>query len=163
MRHLIPSLVMVVLFAACQQGAKTPEQPAVPAQEAAPQPSASLPSIPMDVLKNLWDNCDNVDYVFYNLPISMNLNNKPSIQNALSHIASDPAPLQPQCKAIGRIFYMIKGENVQMADIYFTSGCTYFVFLVDDKPAYSNFMTPEGVQYLNNIFSQSGITPEQIR
>ena len=162
MRLITLSLITALLLASCEQGSKEPQQQ--PEQTAAPQPAATtLPSLPMDILKNLWDNCDYVDYVFYNLPISMSLNNQPSIQNSLSHIASDPAPVLPQCKSIGRLFYQIKGENVQMAEIYFTAGCTYFVFLKDDKPAYSNYITPEGVAYLNNIFSQAGIKPEQIR
>jgi len=160
MRYLLFAVLVCVGFVACEQKPKaTQQQPEV----APPPPAATLPGIPMDLMKNLWDNCDYVDYVFYNLPISMSLDNKASIQNALTHVASEPAPMPPQCKSIGRIFYQIKGENVQMAEIYFTPGCLYFVFLgQDEKPAYCNYMTPEGVQYLNNIFSQAGIKPEQI-
>ena len=161
MRFYLFTLLLITGLVSCDQGTKEqPAKPAVPAQQQAA--AATLPGVPMEVVKNLWEHCDYVDYLFYNLPISMSLNNQPSIRNALSHIASDAAPTPPQCKSIGRIFYQIKGENVQMAEIYFTPGCTYFVFLKDDKPAYANYMTPEGVDYLNNIFKQSGIKPEQV-
>ena len=158
MRNLLVLALFAVSLLACngeQKKSETTEtQPAAPAP-AAPA-ATNLPGIPMEILQNLWDNCDGVDYVYFDLPISMSLDNKPAIQNALSQVARQPAPLLPQCKPIGRIFFMIKGENVQMAELYFSTGCTYFVFLDKDKPAYSNYMTPQGIQYFNNIFSQAG-------
>jgi len=78
-------------------------------------------------------------------------------------VAKQPATLSPQCKSMGRIFYQIDGENVLMAEMYFSPDCTYLVFLQDEKPAYANYLTPQAVQYFNNIFTQSGITPEQLK
>lgn len=160
MRILLIALVLALIFQGCGEEKPVPEAPAAaPAEKAV----SSLPSIPKETLQHLWDNCDVIDYVFYNLPISMNVDSPDAVRNALTHVASEPAPLLPQCKAIGRIFYQIKGENVLMADMYFGQGCTYYVFLQNDKPAFANYMTPQAVEYFNNIFSQSGIRPEQIR
>jgi hypothetical protein len=161
MRYLLSLLLAAALFSACGQDKKPETQSPTPAAAAAP--AATLQSLPIERLEYLWENCDFIDYVFYTLPLSMSLDNKPSIQNALTHVASEPAPLLPQCKSIGRLFFVVKGENVEMAELYFSPGCTYYVWLKDDKPAYSNYMTPQGVQYLNNVLSQAGIKPEQIK
>ena len=161
MRYLFVLFLAAISLQACNQEQKG-QQTDTPATQPAPA-LATLPGIPMEMLKNLWDNCDGMDYVFYNLPISMSLDNQPSIQNALSQIAEKPAAVLPQCKSIGRIFFMIEGENILMAELYFAPECTYFVFLQDDKPAYANYMTSHGVQYFNDVFKQAGITPDQIK
>ncbi|MCB0644498.1 MAG: hypothetical protein KDC44_22795 [Phaeodactylibacter sp.] len=124
------------------------------AATATAEPKATLPSLPIVTLEYLWKSCDFVDYVFYELPVSMSLDNKKTIQYVLSHIAEDPAPLRPECKSIGRIFYQVEGENVLEADMYFSEGCTYLVFLEDGKAKYANYMTKDGVDYLNNNFQQ---------
>ncbi len=94
-----------------------------------------LPSIDISVLENLWENCDYVDYVYYDLPISASLDNKSSIQSSIKHIAENSAAKINGCKAIGRVFYQIEGENTLQGDIYFTKGCTYFLWL-DSKGKY---------------------------
>ncbi|MCB9284834.1 MAG: hypothetical protein H6563_12225 [Lewinellaceae bacterium] len=157
MRHLLFLVLAAWSLTACNQPPKNPatDTPA-PASAAPAAPAETLPGVPMEILQNLWENCDGVDYVYYDLPISMSLDNQPSIRNALSQVAKQPAPMQPQCKPIGRIFFMIKGENVVVAELYFSKGCTYFIFLENEKPTYSNYMTPQGVEYFNNIFRQAG-------
>lgn len=160
MRTILIALGLAAIFQGC--GEDKPTQPP-PAATSAAQPVSTLPSIPKEKLEYLWNNCDVIDYVFYTLPISMNVENPDAVRNALTHVASEPAPMLPQCKAIGRIFYQVKGENVLMADMYFSEGCTYYVFLENDKPAYANYITPQAVQYFNSVFSQAGITPEQLK
>ncbi|RMG78784.1 MAG: hypothetical protein D6714_17435 [Bacteroidetes bacterium] len=141
-------------------------EPGASSSQAAPaaQPQGEmLPSLPTEKLQYLWENCDYVDYIFYNLPISMSLNEKSSIQYALRHIAADPARIDPNCKPIGRIFYQVKGENVLEADIYFQQGCTYFKFLENNKPAYANYMTDEGIRYLNENISRGTQMKNQVQ
>jgi len=115
----------------------------------------TFPSIPIPKLQDLWENCDYIDYVFYQLPISMSLDQDNSIKYALSHISSSGAPKKPECKSIGRVFYQVKGENQEEAELYFSEGCTFFVFLENGKPKYGNYMTPTGAQYLNNTFQSA--------
>ncbi len=127
-------------------------------QQQAPSQLHSLPSLPVQTAQMLFEQCDYVDYVFYELPISMSLYEKPSIQRAVRHISATPAAMDPRCKPVGRIFFQIEGENVVQADIYFTPGCTYFVFLDEQgKPQYGNQMTDECIQYLNNNFMHAGL------
>jgi len=161
-RTFFAAITLLVGFAACQnqdtqtnEATSQPDTAAPSTVSTAPPPQPTLPSIPLETVEYLWANCDYVDYVFYELPISMSLDNQRSVQYVLQHISDAPAPLLPECKPIGRIFYQVKGENVLMADLYFSQGCTYFVFLENDKPKYANYMTEKGVAYLNDNFKQA--------
>ncbi len=116
--------------------------------EAAAEPT--LNSLPVESVQYLWENCDYIDYMFYYLPISMSLNEKGAIQYALRHISADAAIINPECKPIGRVFYQVKGENALEADIFFQEGCTYFKFLNNNKPVFANYMTDDGIKYLND-------------
>lgn len=123
----------------------------------------TLPSIGLEVLENLWENCDFVDYVYYELPISASLDKQGSIRTAISHIEETPVAKLPGCKAIGRVFYQIEGENVLQGDIFFTKGCTYFLW-VDKKGKYfaGNLMMDSAIQFFaSNIqAAQGNITPQ---
>lgn len=170
MKQLIPFFCLVLfLFAtSCQNNAPTEEntETSTPQEEQPKLVPAGefLPSVPVEKLEYLWTNCDYVDYVFYELPISMSLDTKNSIQYVLSHIAENPASLRPDCKPIGRIFYQVEGENYLEADLYFSNGgCTYFVFLEDGKPKYGNYMTEDGAKYMNNNLSQAGAIQQKIQ
>jgi len=122
-----------------------------------------LPSIDISVLENLWENCDFVDYVYYELPISASLDNQASIRSSIQHIAEQPAAKINDCKAIGRVFYQIEGENVLQGDIYFSRGCTYFLWL-DKKGKYfaGNLMMDSALKFFaNNIQAAMGKIPVQ--
>jgi len=120
------------------------EQAAPPANATAP----TLPSIPIETVQKLWEECDYIDFVYFELPISSSMQDKAAIQHALRHIAGQPAPLFPNCKPIGRIFYQIKGENFLEADIHYGEGCNFFVFYQGGKKMYSNYMTQDGIKYI---------------
>jgi len=122
-----------------------------------------LPSIDISVMENLWANCDYVDYVYYELPISASLDNKQSIQSAIQHIAENPAGKIPTCKAIGRVFYQVEGENTLQGDIFFSEGCTYFLWL-DKKGKYfaGNLMMDSAMKFFaSNIQAARGKVPQQ--
>jgi hypothetical protein len=122
-----------------------------------------LPSIDISVLENLWANCDYVDYVYYELPISASLDNQNSIRSSIQHIAENPAAKINGCKAIGRVFYQVKGENVLQGDIFFERGCTYFLWL-DSKGKYfaGNVMMDSAMKFFaSNIQAASGKVPTQ--
>lgn len=122
-----------------------------------------LPSIDLSMLENLWENCDFVDYVYYKLPISASLDNQTSIRSSIQHIAEQPAAKVEGCKAIGRVFYQIEGENVLQGDIFFSRGCTYFLWL-DKKGKYfaGNLMMDSAMKFFaSNIQAAMGKVPAQ--
>ncbi len=157
MKNLLYFLFITLFFACSNAEPKTPEeaQVATPAPAVAATPAQVLyPSIPFEDLKYLYDNCDFIDYVYYDLPISMSLSEKPSIQNTFVQVSQQPASVHPSCgkSGIARITYQIKGDIVAESEMFFTDNCKYFVFYEDGKPKYSNLITPQGIEYLENLF-----------
>lgn len=144
-------LLVASIFGACGSGSSN-EQPQEEKTDNSTAPT--YPSISQATLQKLWNECDYVDYVFYDLPISMNQSDQPSIRGAIRQIAQESPIINPNCKSIGRIFYQIKGENYLEADLYFASDCVYFLFLEDGKPKYANRLTAEAIQFYQNIFKQ---------
>lgn len=124
--------------------------------------TASYPSIPVERLEYLWNNATYMDVVFYELPVSMNQSSLESIRTTLAHIAEEVPAISPNCKSIGRIFFQVGQQNVESAEIYFQPGCTFYLWLENDKPAYANQMTEDGVGFYNNIFKsvQSQTAPQ---
>lgn len=142
--------------AASNEQTTNPASPQTPAQNTAPSTTATatLPSVPMELVKELYEKCDYIDYVFYYFNFSLSQDKKASIQSTLRQISDEPAVLNPNCKAIGRIFYQIDGENALEADIHLSNECAYFLFYKDGKQAYANKLTPDGVQFFQHIFNQ---------
>jgi hypothetical protein len=125
------------------------------ATKTAPAQGETLyPSIPLDTLTMLYNQCDYIDYVFYYTNFSVNQSDQANIRSALSHIAEEPALVHPNCKPIGRIFYQVEGENRAQADLYFTEGCIYYLFYDDGKPAYANRMMPAGINFINSLLTR---------
>lgn len=115
---------------------------------------ATYPSIPVEKVKMLWDNCDYVDFVFYYLNFSMSQKVQNSIRQTIAHISSDVPQINPNCQPIGRIFFQSEGQNISEADIFYSNGCSYYIFYEDGKYAYANKMLPQGTQFYDNIFKQ---------
>ena len=124
-------------------------------ESAAPPPKATLPSIPLSLLEKIFNEATQVDYIFYNYPFTFSKTEKPSIQYSTRAIAEDPAPLLPECRATGRITYLIQGEIALEGDFFFTPGCTYFVFYENQEKKYANYMTDEGIKDLNDQIQQA--------
>lgn len=111
------------------------------------------PSITLEEMQDLWANTTAVDYLFYELPISMNMVERPAIESTLRQISDKAAYIKKDCKAMGRVFFQNKGASLAEADFYFTPQCTYFVFIEDQKPVKSNQMTSEGVKFFQNLLA----------
>lgn len=149
--RLLPIIVSLIFFLACQNSSDKP----VPAK--VPQASSQgkkYPPMTGTELKPLWENVDLIDYTFFDIPISMSYDNKGGIQTSLSHISADQANIIPSCKPFARIYYGVQGDHVMEADLFFTPTCRYFIFYKKGKPVFSNEMTPQGVAFLENIVKQ---------
>lgn len=162
MPRLIFVFFLAVAFSCCQNQQKP--EPAPPEQataEPAPTPEATLPSVPIELLQKIWDEGTQVDLIFYHLPFTMSMDEKPAIQHAVRHIAETPAPIKPECSSFGRITYQIDGDIVLEGDFFFSTGCTYFVFYENQEKKYANYMTDEGIQYFNAQIQQASQLQKQ--
>ena len=123
-----------------------------------------LPSISMDDLEVLWENCNQMDYIYYDLPISTSLSDQYSVQQSLRHVSDTPVSqsVKDNCKAISRVWFKKDGEDLMDAEIYFSNGCSFFVFFKEGKPAHSNYMTDAGIKYFNDILQKAlSVRPKQ--
>lgn len=116
---------------------------------------ALYPSITIEEMKNLWDNTTSIDYLFYDLPISMNMVERSAIESTLKQISNIAPPINKDCKAMGRVFFLSNGDALAEADFFFAKGCTYFVFMENQKPVKANQMTPAGAQFFQNLLSSA--------
>lgn len=120
---------------------------------------AALESISFEEMKTIYEETDFIDIIFYNVDFSMSVNNKSNIQRMVGMVSTNVAQLNPDCQAMGRLFFQKNGALLIEADMYYDKTCQYFVFQKDGKPAYANDITPEGQAYFSQIFSQVKVEP----
>jgi len=118
--------------------------------------TVALESIPTETMKDLFENCTLIDYIFHDLPFSMSQDEKQSIQANLGYVATEPVAFIPaDQKPIARMFYQKAGDIVLEADLYFSDNSHFFVFVENEKPKYANRMTQQGVDFLQKMFDQA--------
>lgn len=120
----------------------------------ADDPMAGLTSIHIDEMRDLWENCDFIDIIFYGNRMSLTQGDMESIRRTIGYLIPPPIQHNPACKPMGRITFMVKGDIRQEADIYAGDGCNYFIWMKNNKPAHINALTPEGAQFFVNVVSR---------
>ena len=162
MKHFLFLVFIASLILACETAVEPKveeEKPAVEAATAAPVAATqavvgeTYPSFPAEEVKELWDNSDYVDIIFYYEDFSISQKNQKDIRGMLNYISTGTPKMDPACQALGRIFFQIDGRNAAEADIFFSQGCTFFLFYKDGKKTYANGFTESGVNFFNNIFA----------
>ena len=110
-----------------------------------------LPTVPDQLMVDLWERCDYVDIIFMNSPASMSQNDINSIRGSLNYISREPAVRNPSCSPVARVAYMAGGELMADANVYCSEGCLYMEFMDNNKPVYVNHLSRSGVQFYNDI------------
>ena len=158
MNRFLFFLVVGLLFFSCKNTEKakqtTTQTPPPKQQQIQVQGKQLYPSVPLEKIQSLWNDCDYVDYSYINLPLSMNRKDLNDIRHTLAQISEQPALINDRCPAIGNILFYQKGEIALEANIYYSQGCNYFVFLENNKPKYANFMTPSGIAFFKDIMDK---------
>lgn len=124
-----------------------------PASTTAAAPPA-FPSITVEEMKVLYDNCDYIDFIFYHMDFSMSVNDKPNVQRVVTFVDKLQPPGNPTCPAMGRIVFQRSGETLMEADMHYDKDCSHFVFYKDGKKAYINKLTEQGKTYFQQMFSR---------
>lgn len=124
------------------------------AQTNTPAQPAQLPSVPKERMLMLWDSCDYVDVVFYQLNFSLSQNTQASIRSMINNISDATVEIKSDCPAIGRIFFQVDGRNEMECDLFFDDKCQYVIFYEDGKQAYANPLSKQGFKFFSNIFKQ---------
>ena len=143
------------MMVACQSStgnSTTQEQDKTVEQVQTPQ----FTSIPQELALKIYNEADLLDFIFHNLPFSMSQDQKNSIQANVSYISPEAQPYIPEgCKPIARQFYGSEGDIFLEADVYYSEGCQFYVFIQDGKTVHANKMTPAGAQFFNSMIAQA--------
>lgn len=116
-----------------------------------------IPSVPAELMKKLFMECDYTDYIFHDLPFSMSQDEQASIRANLNYVSTEPIGSIPAgCKPMGRQFYHINGEIVLEANVYYDANCKFYVFVDGEKPLYANKMTETGEKFFSSMIAQAG-------
>lgn len=145
---MYPFLVFLCLLSAlsaCQSEAteqSSNDAPAASDTTLEAQP-ALFPTLPQQTVNQLLANCDQIDYIFSDLGVSMKATGEEVRQN-LQHIAA--TPVYQSCSALlGQAVFQAQGEIITIAQVYYQPPqCHYFVFEVDGN-SYANNMTQAGI------------------
>lgn len=146
-----------MLCISCKQDPKTAPAVKQPAQQAVAAPTKPiLPKLPNQYLQKMWEQGQMIDYLFHDLPFSMNQNEPESIKTNLTYIDEAPVTAIPTgCKPMARQFYQVEGEIIFEADVYFNETCQFYVFFVDNKAMYANQMSQAGQQFFTSMIRQA--------
>lgn len=159
MKNILLLLIAIAFFSCntdkTKQKVETPKTTETKKVADIPLP---YPPIPEEDIRVMWEKSDYIDYLFYATNFSLSQNDQASIRQFLSFLASASGNKNESCKSLGRVFFQEKGDILYEAEFYFQEGCTYLVFLVDNKPKWSNQLTPQGKKFFMNLFkrAQSG-------
>lgn len=165
----ILAMTCLLLVLSCKQdsgsNSTTAGATSAPAATTPQSTTPVLPKIPNELLMQMWNDGHMIDYVFHELPFSMNQNEKASIQTNLTYIDSAPVTQIPDgCVPMARQFYQIStGDIIYEADVYFDKECQLYVFYVDGKATYANQMAQSGKTFFTQMINQAMHARQGIR
>lgn len=165
-RHTLCYLFLLTILGCSNNSNNKSTTPPPPVTETAPPQKGTplpYPSLPNNIAEELFNRCDFVDYIFYDpsLPMSISLNEQGSIRSTFRHVSRETPTTNGSCKATGRVMYQAEGEYIIEADFYLQDDCTYYIFMVDQKPTYANAMSPDGIKFFSNNISQAKASVKQ--
>lgn len=157
-RILLVLFVSACSILACKQDATTANGQRI--NRAVPQQNNGTPADPVDPMpieeiRWMIENIDQIDYEYDNMPISMALSEKGAVQNNVSYISpSVQWDIPTGCKPIGRQLFYSKANLIYEADLYFDNQCRFLVFKKDGKKVFQNKISKHGQKFYENVFSQ---------
>jgi len=104
----------------------------------------------------LLKTADHIDYIFSTIPLSMNQEGQSSVYQDLRFLSSKPLPgMINGCQPLARKIYLGNGEIIVEADLYFSNGCFYQIFISEEKALYGNYLSAEGLDYYVKLMDQA--------
>lgn len=157
---LIFTILSIAIFS-CKPTTQTTTAAESATTAQTPLPSTAIKGQPVppmgkDYFDKLYKNVDAIDYIFYDLPFSMSQTELTAVQSNVGFISTGgPGGIPASCgKALGRKFFKNNGEMLAEAEMYFSDGCRFYVFMDGNKKVYANNMTQQGINFYNNIINQ---------
>lgn len=115
-----------------------------------------LKPLPKDIKENIVNNCDYIDYTFYDLNFSMSQSDPAAIKANVSLLSDKvQGTIPPECKPIGRKYYHVNGEIVMEAELYYGQGCLFYIYKDGNTTLYGNQLSEGAVTFYTKIFTQA--------
>ncbi len=149
---IIISILVVCSISSC----KTDNKQAVVPQVEQTKQGIAVPRADENFVRNLYNQVDQIDYIYTTFDFSMSISEPSAIKGniaTLSGLSIGTIPVD--CKPVGRQMFMSKGEMLAEADLYFTQGCQFLVFMEKEKPASGSMFNQTGIDFYNQVFAQA--------
>jgi len=148
MKIFLFSIAIIISLVCCKNDNAATPQATKPAPTEEVNAGPQFQQLPNDILLELWNNGTLIDYIFHELPFSMNQSEQASIRTNLTYFSSEAqANIPTECKPLGRQMFSIDGNIVLESDIYYSDNCAFFVFIMDGETKYANKMSDAGKQF----------------
>lgn len=123
-----------------------------------PVPKDLLEKIPsyltLSDIQNLASEADFIDFIFYQMDISVSQGDKASIQQTTQFLTVDGKPSAMNCPAIGRLSIQSKGKIIREADIHIQgTSCAYFTLIEHKKPVGTCLISPDGRKFFDSLIA----------
>lgn len=124
----------------------------------------ALPVLPGEEIAKLANEATLIDFIFYDLPVSVNFNERNSIVQMCNFLSNQAPVNKGQCQPIAVGIFTSGMDELAKADLFFDDKCAYFAFHNADGKgyAYENQLNAQGVQYFTKVLeSAKSAKPQQ--
>jgi len=149
-------LLYIVTFGLLTLGTACKESPTTPTVSYYTPEGFTTGGITPEMTDELLKNADHIDYIFTVIPLSMNQEGQSSVYQDVRYLSNTPLDgIISGCEPLARKIYLGNGEIIVEADLYFSNGCMFQVFISDEKPLFGNFLSQEGIGFYGNLMEQA--------
>lgn len=118
--------------------------------------SAALPPVPEELIYELYEKVDHIDYYFRNTNFSVSQDEKQATQAFISTLSPGVAKIQNDtCKSPLRLTYLSEGNILLETEMYMTPNCQYVEYLINNQKTYRSSYSEDGYKFLVNLFQQA--------
>ncbi|NOT36178.1 MAG: hypothetical protein HOP11_02240 [Saprospiraceae bacterium] len=147
MKYLSLTFILLIsLFISCKTETKKP---------ANNDRAANLSPLPPSIITQLNNTCTAIDILplrkEMNASLSFSKDQSQALQYIISFISDEKGALLGSCTPDGHIVFQENGEINYEADIYFSGGCSVFVWNKGGKISHVNKIKPEGIEFFKNF------------
>lgn len=139
----------------------SPQETSAPGSPSSPQsaPFRQEINLPYPALGNpyitaLYAETEQVDIIFYDLPISVNQDDAASAKVTALYVSPANPKITADCKPVARLSWIADGKILREADVYMDDGCEYLMFMENNEGVAVNAMSQSGVEFFKNIIRQ---------
>ena len=146
-------LIAAVVFQSCGETKKGKDEK----KEMETAIPVALPVLPGEEVARLANEATLIDFIFYDLPVSINFNERNSIVQMCNFLSNQSPVRKGQCQPIAVGIFTSGMNELAKADLYFDDNCAYFAFHKEDGKgyAYENQLNAQGVQYFTKVIESA--------